>query len=60
MNIIDRLKAKVKGFFKRETIYNIRLEFPVEVKVSEKTFKPLDHHIPIEQKFGNRLMKVEH
>ena len=58
MNLIDGLMAKIRGFFKREITYHFHYESP-PVKVEEKPFKPLDYHVPIEIKFGNRLMKVE-
>ena len=57
MNIIGRIRR----FFKREPpVYHLHFDFPVEVSVKGEAMKSLDFHVPIEQRFGNRLMKVEH
>ena len=57
MNILGRIRR----FFKREPpIYHLHFDFPIGVSVKGEAMKPLDFHVPIEQRFGNRLMKVEH
>ena len=56
MGILER----IKGFFKREVVYHLHFDSPVESEIPEKSFKPLDYHLPIEIEFGNRLIKVEH